>query len=111
MAVAAALVIVGAIQPRLAAQILYVAGGVALGFGSTKFLRFAASNEAKAKLATLGQRVLQLVLGLRSQLRNALLRFDPSLADDEDKPIGLSDLRGPFGKKKGGPPPWKRPGS
>ena len=51
------------------------------------------------------------------KLRDLVLRLDPSLAEEEGKPLGLADLRGPFSKGQRGRggrpsgwqwPPWRR---
>lgn len=99
-----------AVNPWLAARVAYAVGGVGLGFGSTKLLKFAASPKAKDRLMALASQ-----LNFRARLRAFLLRMDPSLADDQDKTVTLKDLAPlrPFkGKKKGGgmpPPPWAKP--
>ena len=115
--IVAVVAITAAYRPMLVAQVAYAACGVGVGYGSTKLFRFAASPEARERLAALGARASAFAnehLNPRAKLRAALLRFDPSLEEDEGASIGFSDLRGPLRggkKKKGGwrpAPPWKR---
>ena len=116
--VIAVVAIAAALRPMLVAQVAYAGCGVGVGYGSTKLVRFAASPEAKERLAALGARASAFAnehLNLRAKLRAALLRFDPSLEEDEGASLGWRDLRGPLRgdkkKKKGGwrpAPPWKR---
>ena len=103
----ACLCLFGVVSPHLASRVAYVAVGVSLGFGSTKFIRVAASPDARDRLAAFAAQ-----LQVRARLRALLLRIDPSLADNEGNPITLRELGGPLfrGKKKQGrgigPPPW-----
>ena len=115
-----ATVAISIFRPMLLAQILYAGGGLALGFGSTKFLRFASSGAATARVGALLGSIgafYQRHVNLRSRLRAALLEMDPSLAENEGETIGFRDLRGPLGRKRGGgmgpfggppKPPWKK---
>ena len=103
----ACLCLFGVVSPHLASRVAYVAVGVSLGFGSTKFIRVATSPDARDSLAAFAAQ-----LQVRARLRALLLRIDPSLADNEGNPITLRELGGPLfrGKKKQGrgigPPPW-----
>lgn len=107
---ALAVITTSVLRPAIVAQVLYAAGGVGIGFGSTKFLRFASSGAATERIG----KVLG-ALNPRARLRAALLKMDPSLADNEGETISLSDIPGPIFKKRGGRggggpprPPWKK---
>lgn len=88
------------LRPSLLGQCAYAAAGVGLGFGSTKLLRYASSQEAKARLTALASR-LGRWLNVRSRIRAALLRLDPSLAETEGQSFAWADLRGPFARRRG----------
>ena len=96
------------VSPHLASRVAYVAVGVSLGFGSTKFIRVAASPDARDRLAAFAAQ-----LQVRARLRALLLRVDPSLAGDEINPVTLRG--GPFSRDKKkqsrgiGPPSWAQP--
>lgn len=94
------------LRPMFVAQVLYVATGVGVGFGSTKLMRFASSPEARSRVVSFAKNNLN----VRAKLRAALLKFDPSLADEEGSTIGLRDLRGPRrgGGRQKPAPPWRR---
>ena len=100
----ACLCLFGVASPHLASRVAYVAVGVSLGFGSTKFIRVAASPDARDRLAAFAAQL---------QLRALLLRVDPSLAGDEINPVTLRG--GPFSRDKKkqsrgiGPPSWAQP--
>ena len=94
-------------RPMLVAQIAYAAGGVGVGYGGTKIMRFLSSTEAREKIFSF----VKSNLNVRRKLREALLKFDPSLADDEGSTLGFRDLRMKRGKKKkrwGPAPPWQK---
>lgn len=99
---------------RAVAKVIYVVGGVAIGYGGTQWFRFAQSAVAKEQLAALFSQARALLSSLspRAKLRALLLRLDPSLAEDQDKAITLRDALGPWsrlGKKKRSPkPPWAK---
>jgi len=110
--IAAVVSIIGtaACRPMVAVKAAYIASGVGLGYGGTKFMRFASSGG----LSTL---VLSMARPLQVKLRDLVLRLDPSLAEEEGKALGLADLRGPFSKGQRGRggrpsgwqwPPWRR---
>ena len=105
---AAAAVVCGAVlRPALAGQVAYAAAGVGIGFGSTKFLKFASGGG----LLRLAGR-----LRPRDRLRKLLLRLDPTLEEQSGESIGWKDLRGPRLGGSSGPgwlpkppkPPWGR---
>ena len=104
----ACLCLFGVASPHLASRFAYVAVGVSLGFGSTKFIRVAASPDARDRLAAFAAQ-----LQVRARLRALLLRVDPSLAGDEINPVTLRG--GPFSRDKKkqsrgiGPPSWAEP--
>ena len=104
----ACLCLFGVASPHLASRVAYVAVGVSLGFGSTKFIRVAASPDARDRLAAFAAQ-----LQVRARLRALLLRVDPSLAGDEINPVTLRG--GPFSRDKKkqsrgiGPPSWAQP--
>ena len=104
----ACLCLFGVASPHLASRFAYVAVGVSLGFGSTKFIRVAASPDARDRLAAFAAQ-----LQVRARLRALLLRVDPSLAGDEINPVTLRG--GPFSRDKKkqsrgiGPPSWAQP--
>ena len=117
---ALAVITTGVLRPMLAAQVLYAAGGIGIGFGGTKFIRFASSGAATAHLGkVLGALNPRAQSGV-AQLRAALLKMDPSLADNEGESLSFGDLRGPFFRRRGGGkgggggqgrpprPPWKK---
>ena len=100
---------VATVVPRqLLQHVAYASLGVGIGYGSTKLIKVAASAETRARMASLVQK-----FSPRKRLRALLLKWDPSLADDQDKTVRLRDLGGPFrgrsNKRRFGPPP--RPGS
>lgn len=94
--VIASIATLSVVRPMLVAQVLYVAWGVGLGYGATKFLRWAWTLESpRARIRqAIGDRVgaAAATLNVRAKLRAALLKFDPSLEERQDETIGFGDL-------------------
>ena len=91
-------------RPMLAAQVAYIALGVGIGFGSTKFVRFYFDGWLQRAYTE---------LRLRERMRALALRIDPSLAETEGATLSWRDLAGPKlpglpGLPKPPKPPWAR---
>ena len=89
-------------RPRLLGQAGYAGLGIALGFGSTKLLRFASGGGLTTALASLEpkRRAAAALRGGRGALRALVLRIDPSLEESEGDTLRWGDLRGPGRNKK-----------
>lgn len=85
-----------ALRPMLVAQAAYAALGLGIGFGATKFLKFAASGGLRGRVAAALEAVKP-----RDRMRAFVLRIDPSLAEREGEDLQLGDLRGPLPRMPG----------